>query len=139
MNDTTSVGIRLAVTVGIVIDYTYMIGVLLSFVFLLIFIKGLSKKNSLLSSPFYFFMMVATASDILCNVLFYMLLYILEPLFGGSADVRTQKMYHDYIYVAILFVARIFFIMDITLDAVLTINRFTAFVLPFTHKKVRLL
>ena len=139
MDNATSVGIRLAVTIGMIVDYTYMLGVLLSCFFLLVFIKGLSNKTSLLRSPFYFFMMVATASDILSNVLFYIIAYVLEPLFGGNSNVRTQKANHDYIYLAIIFISRVFFIMDMILDGVLTFNRFTAFIFPFQHKKVRLL
>ena len=122
-----------------VIDYSYMIGVLVSFVFCLVLIKGLFGKESPLRNSFYFFTMAATASDILCNTLFYMLVYILEPLLGASTNLKTQIIYHDYIYFAIIFVARIFMIMDMTLETVLAMNRFTALVFPFTHRKVRLL
>ena len=139
MAQARSLGLRLATNIGLFLDYTYMLGVLLSCVFLIVLVKGLFNKNNLLRSPFYFFVTVATASDICSCSLFYIVAYILEPLFGGNSNVRTQKAYHDYIYLVIIFISRILLIMDMILDGVLTFNRFTAFIFPFQHKKVRLL
>ena len=139
MSDTYNSTIQALTIISNVIDYSYMVGVLLSFIFFLILIKGLLNKQSSLRNSFYFFTMMATASDILCNTSFYTIVYILEPLLGGSENIKTQEIYYDYIYFTIIFIARIFLIMDMSLEVVLTMNRFTALVVPIKHRKVRLL
>ncbi|KAE9547567.1 hypothetical protein FO519_009222 [Halicephalobus sp. NKZ332] len=122
--------------VDVVVDCIYILGCFFSAIFLYIFVKGMLKKKSPMRSSFYFFMAVATVADIVCNFFYYGLVYILDPVLGQNENKSIQDIYHDYIFVIMIFVARVCAIMDTGLDAVLTVNRLTALVFPFRHSRI---
>ncbi|KAE9546790.1 hypothetical protein FO519_009998, partial [Halicephalobus sp. NKZ332] len=81
--------------------------------------------------------MIATAADVMYNTLIYIDNYLLYPLLGESEVKRIQIIYYLYIEETCKVIRTILINLDISLDVVLTMNRFTALVLPLRHKKVQ--
>ena len=133
----TEVELRIFTRIAEFIDYSYIFGTVISTIFLYVLIRGLLNKYSPLRTSFYFFTTVATASDVICTFLFYTDAYLLNPKWGQSNNKLIQATYKFYINPLLMFVARIFLIMDFSLDSVLTLNRLTALVFPFIHDEVR--
>ncbi|KAE9546887.1 hypothetical protein FO519_009901 [Halicephalobus sp. NKZ332] len=80
--------------------------------------------------------MIATAADVSYNVLYYIHDYLLHPLFAESKVKEMQNIYSQYAKPIAAVSINFFIVLDISLDAVLTMNRFTALVLPLRHKKI---
>ena len=137
MGNSARVELNIFTRIADFIDYSYIVGTVISTVFLYVFIRGLLNKHSPLRTSFYFFTAVATASDIICTFIFYIDAYVLSTVLGKSDNKTVQETYKFYINPLFMFIARIFLIMDFSLESVLTFNRLTAFVFPFIHNEVR--
>lgn len=116
--------------------YSAIIGVVISIIFIFVFVKSFCKKNSELKTPFYVFTIIGTAFDFLSRFLMTLQFY-LEPLVEESEDESIIQFYGNWVYPIVLFTTEIIIILDTHFDVILTINRLTAFVFPIIHKKVR--
>ena len=135
----TNIKLIIFSTISNIIDYSTMVGWLISLTFLFIFIKGFFKQKSPLKTSFYFFTMLATLADLTSWASDYIDIYLLYPLLGQSKQKKIRNIYFRYIGKITAYIIEVSFNLDLCLDGVLTINRFTALVFPLHHKKARLL
>ena len=120
-----------------IIDYITVVGILISIIFLFIFIRSFLKKQGLLKTPFYFFLAAATIADIFVE-LYYIWVNLFHAFTYTIQDPNIKSIY-DFAINVVKFSFTSAMNLDATLETVMNINRLTALVFPLHHNKVRTL
>lgn len=109
-------------TIYDIIFYSYMVGCVISFIFFIVFIKSLLKKQSPLRSSFYFFMTLATLADLIGSCVNYIDRFLIYPLIGQSEEEKNQEFYEEYIYPIVMYLIITFIFLDFVLESRCCIN-----------------
>ena len=121
----------------VVTNYSTVVGIFISLLFLFIFIKSFFKKRSSIRSSFYFFLAAATIADIFAE-LYYTWVNLFHTFTYTIQDPNIKSIYDSAINV-VKFSFTSAMNLDASLEAVMNFNRLTALVFPLHHNKVKIL
>ena len=136
MGKKVNIIIKILDVVDEILGYGFIVGAIVSVIFIFVFVKSIFKRFSKLRTPFYVFMTIATITDTLCTLIILIDDYWLWPVIGESKKKSDRKFYDNYINEPISVTIGTLVALDIHFDVILIFNRMTAFVFPVIHHEV---